>query len=307
MSALPDSTGNLFARRAPAFALPYVQLARLDRPAGWQLLLLPCWQSSLLASTANAAPPSWLHLLAFLVGAVAMRGAGSTYNDIVDREIDAKVERTRGRPLPSGRVSVTGARLFLVAQALVGLAAALLLPVNAIVIALSSLAIVAVYPFAKRFTSWPQAVLGLAFAWGALVGWVAIRGAVELPALLLYASAIAWTIGYDTIYAVQDQRDDPAAGVRSTARLFAGRLTQGVAICYALAFALAALAAARVGVGIAGWLGVAAFGAHLLWQLRALRADERVALKLFRSNRDAGLTMVAGFLLDAILRAGRLV
>ena len=307
MSALPDSTGNMFARRAPAFALPYVQLARLDRPAGWQLLLLPCWQSSLLAASAAGAPPNWQHLFAFLVGAVAMRGAGSTYNDIVDREIDAKVERTRGRPLPSGRVSVTGARLFLVAQALVGLAAALLLPLNAILLALASLAIVAVYPFAKRFTSWPQAVLGLAFAWGALVGWTAIRGAVEPPALLLYASAVVWTIGYDTIYAVQDQRDDPAAGVRSTARLFAGRLTQGVAICYALAFALAALALAGAGTGWAGWLGLAGYGAHLLWQTRTLQADESVALKLFRSNRDAGLLLAAGLLLDAILRAGRLV
>lgn len=307
MSALPDSTGNLFARRAPAFALPYVQLARLDRPAGWQLLLLPCWQSSLLASAASAAAPHWLHLLAFLIGAVAMRGAGSTYNDIVDREIDAKVERTRGRPLPSGRVSVAGARAFLVAQALVGLAAALLLPINAILLALASLAIVAVYPFAKRFTSWPQAVLGLAFAWGALVGWTAIRGAVELPALLLYASAIAWTIGYDTIYAVQDQRDDPAAGVRSTARLFAGRLTQGVAICYVVAFVLAAAALATAGAGWAGWLGLAGLGAHLLWQVRTLQADESVALKLFRSNRDAGLLLVAGLLFDAILRAGRLI
>lgn len=306
MSALPDSTGNLFARRAPAFALPYVQLARLDRPAGWQLLLLPCWQSSLLASAAGSAPPNWAHLLAFLVGAVAMRGAGSTYNDIVDREIDAKVERTRGRPLPSGRVSVGGARLFLAAQALVGLAAALALPANAILLALASLLIVAVYPFAKRFTSWPQAVLGLAFAWGALVGWAAIRGAAELPALLLYASAIAWTIGYDTIYAVQDQRDDPAAGVRSTARLFAGRLTQGVTICYALACGFAGAALAAAGAELAGWLGLVGYCAHLVWQTRVLKADESVALKLFRSNRDAGLLLVAGLLLDAVLRAGRL-
>lgn len=306
MSALPDSTGNIFARRAPAFALPYVQLARLDRPAGWQLLLLPCWQSSLLASGASGTAPNWVHLIAFLIGAVAMRGAGSTYNDIVDRDIDAKVERTRGRPLPSGRVSLTGARAFLAFQALIGLAAALVLPVMAILVAMTSLAIVAIYPFAKRFTSWPQAVLGLAFAWGALVGWVAIRGAIELPAILLYASAIAWTIGYDTIYAVQDQRDDPAAGVRSTARLFAGRLTQGVAICYVAAAGFAAAALASAHVGWAGWLGFLGFVAHLVWQTRRLKADESVALTLFRSNRDAGLLLAAGLLLDAILRAGRL-
>jgi 4-hydroxybenzoate polyprenyltransferase len=305
MSALPDSTGNVFARHAPAFALPYVQLARLDRPAGWQLLLLPCWQSSLLASVSIGAPPNWLHLFAFLVGAVAMRGAGSTYNDIVDREIDAKVERTRGRPLPSGRVSVAGARVFLVVETLVGLAAALLLPWGALLLAAASLVVVAIYPFAKRYTSWPQAVLGLAFAWGALVGWMAIRGSVGAPALLLYASAICWTIGYDTIYAVQDQRDDPAAGVRSTARLFAGRLKQGVAILYVATVILAAAALASVGVGPAAWLGLAGLAAHLFWQTRKLAADESVALALFRSNRDAGLLLAAGLALDAMIGAGR--
>jgi 4-hydroxybenzoate polyprenyltransferase len=305
-NALPDSTGNVFTRRAPAFALPYVQLARLDRPAGWQLLLLPCWQSSLLASVALGAPPNWAHLIALLVGAVAMRGAGSTYNDIVDREIDAKVERTRGRPLPSGRVSVRGAQIFLVAQALVGLAAALILPFKALALAAASLAIVALYPFAKRFTSWPQAVLGLAFAWGALVGWMAETGSLGAPALLLYAGAICWTIGYDTIYAVQDQKDDPAAGVRSTARLFAGRLKQGVAICYALALVFAAAALWRASVGLASWIGFAGYAAHLAWQLRRLNADESVALMLFRSNRDAGLLLAAGLLVDAALRTGAL-
>lgn len=305
MSALPDSTGNIFARRTPAFALPYVQLARLDRPAGWQLLLLPCWQSSLLASVASGAAPNWAHLLAFLIGAVAMRGAGSTYNDIVDREIDAKVARTRGRPLPSGRVSLRGARLFLVVQALAGLAAALALPGFAIAVAAASLVIVALYPFAKRFTSWPQAVLGLAFAWGALVGWAAMAGRIALPAILLYASAICWTIGYDTIYAVQDQRDDPAAGVRSTARLFGGRLKEAVAILYALTATLAAGALAAAGAGWASWLGLAGLAAHLVWQVRRLSADESVALALFRSNRDAGLLLVAGLLVDAILRSGR--
>jgi 4-hydroxybenzoate polyprenyltransferase len=305
MSALPDSTGNIFARRAPAFALPYVQLARLDRPAGWQLLLLPCWQSSLLASVALGQPPRWTHLIAFLVGAIAMRGAGSTYNDIVDRDIDAKVERTRGRPLPSGRVSVRQAQAFLVLQALVGLGAASVFSPFTIALGVASLAIVALYPFAKRFTSWPQAVLGLAFAWGALMGWAAQMESIGAPALLLYASAIFWTIGYDTIYAVQDQRDDPAAGVRSTARLFAGRLKQGVAICYALATMCAAAALGGVGAGLFSWLGLAACGAHLVWQARRLHADESVALALFRSNRDAGLLLAAGLLIDAVLRAGR--
>ena len=305
---LPDSVA-----RHPALALtplawrPYVQLARLDRPIGWWLLLLPCWWSSLLASGSLGQGPRPLHLLLFLVGAIAMRGAGSTYNDIIDRDIDARVARTRGRPIPSGRVAPKRAAAFLAAQCLVGLAVLLCFDRPAIIAGFASLVFVAVYPFAKRVTSWPQAVLGLAFAWGGLMGWVAVTGALAWPAVLLYAAAIAWTIGYDTIYAVQDERDDPAAGVLSTARLFGANVRLGVALFYALAVALAAAALILSHAGWLSWLGLTAFGAHLVWQLATLRSgDGARALRLFRSNRDAGLVLSAGLLLNS-LSAGPIV
>lgn len=303
---LPDAPArNLAERLAPPAALPYVQLARLDRPIGWQLLLAPCWWGSALASVAAGQPPDLLHLALFLVGAVAMRGAGSTYNDIVDRHIDARVERTRGRPLPSGRASLAGAWAFLALQALVGLAVVLAFDRFAIGVAFASLAIVAAYPFAKRVTSWPQAVLGLAFAWGALVGWAAGAGALAAPAFLLYAAAVLWTIGYDTIYAVQDQRDDPAAGVRSTARLFGARVREGVSLLYLGTVLLAAAALFSAGAGWPSYAGLTAMALHLVWQTRTLaqRQDPATALMLFRANRDAGLMLFAGIFLDALMRA----
>lgn len=303
---LPDAPPrNLAERLAPAAALPYVQLARLDRPIGWQLLLAPCWWGSALASVAGREAPNLAHLALFLIGAIVMRGAGSTYNDIVDREIDARVERTRGRPLPSGRASVAGAVAFLALQALIGLAVVLAFPPFAIAVALGSLAIVAAYPFAKRVTSWPQAVLGLAFAWGALVGWAAGRGDLAAPAFLLYAAAIAWTIGYDTIYAVQDRRDDPAAGVRSTARLFGERVREGVSALYLATVVLAFLALWRAGAGIPSYAGLTAMGLHLAWQTRTLAASQtpETALMLFRSNRNAGLLLFTGLFVDALARA----
>lgn len=302
---LPDAApASLAVRLAPPSLLPFVQLARLDRPIGWWLLLLPCWWSSALASVATGTPPNVLHLVLFLIGAMSMRGAGSTWNDIVDREIDAKVERTRGRPLPSGRVSVMAAQAFLVLQALVGLVVVLSFNRFAIATACASLVIVAIYPFAKRFTSWPQAVLGLAFAWGGLVGWAAHQGALALPAVLLYVCAIFWTIGYDTIYAVQDQRDDPAAGVKSTARLFGARVREGVSILYLVAVLFGAAALFTAGAGPLGFAGLLAFSLHLVWQTRKVEgADTATALRLFRSNRDAGLLFFAGIALDATVRA----
>ena len=303
---LPDAPPrNLAERLAPAAALPYVQLARLDRPIGWQLLLAPCWWGSALASVAGREAPNLLHLALFLIGAVAMRGAGSTYNDIVDRHIDARVERTRGRPLPSGRASLSGAWAFLALQALVGLAVVLAFERFTIAVALASLVIVAAYPFAKRVTSWPQAVLGLAFAWGALVGWAAGRGALAAPAFLLYAAAVAWTIGYDTIYAVQDRRDDPAAGVRSTARLFGARVREGVSLLYLVTVTLAFAALWSAGAGVASWAGLTAMALHLVWQTRTLgkNQDPATALRLFRANRDAGLLFFAGLFVDALARA----
>ena len=289
---------------APVAWRPFVQLARLDRPIGWWLLLLPCWWSSTLASVSLGEEPRLAHLLLFLIGAVAMRGAGSTYNDIIDRDIDAQVARTRARPIPSGRVSPKAAAAFLAGQCAIGLAVLLCFDRPAILTGLASLLIVAVYPFAKRVTSWPQAILGLAFAWGGLMGWVAVTGRLAAPAVLLYTAAIAWTVGYDTIYAVQDHRDDPAAGVLSTARLFGTRVKFGVGLFFALALCLVAGALAIAHAGIPSWLGLLAFAAHLAWQVTMLREhDGAVALKLFRSNRNAGLLLFGGLVLDALVNA----
>ncbi|MGE3643561.1 MAG: 4-hydroxybenzoate octaprenyltransferase [Beijerinckiaceae bacterium] len=293
-------------RFVPHGWIPFVQLARLDRPIGWWLLLLPCWWSAALAGLAQGRGPDPFHVVLFYVGAIVMRGAGATWNDIVDRKIDAGVERTRGRPLPSGRVSVKAAKIFLVAQALVG--ACVLFTFNRFAIAtgIASLAIVAIYPFMKRFTFWPQAVLGLAFAWGGLMGWAAAFGRLDAPAILIYACAIFWTIGYDTIYALQDSRDDAIVGVRSTARLFGGQVRQGVGFFYVLAAACAVAAVwlARPGAAglIAGQLAVAAFAVHLIWQWRQIApGDPKLALRLFRSNRDAGLIFFAGLALAGYL------
>lgn len=302
---LPDSVVRHPALRfAPAWATAYIQLARIDRPIGWWLLLLPCWQSSALAAAAAGGGPRYLHLLLFLIGAIAMRGAGSTYNDLVDRKIDAQVERTRGRPLPSGRVTPAQAKVFIVVQCVVGLAVLLAFrdPFT-IALGFASLLIVLVYPFMKRITSWPQAVLGLAFAWGGLMGWAAVFGSLAAPALLVYAAAIFWTIGYDTIYALQDIRDDAVAGVRSTARLFGDHVRGAVGLMYAISTVLSALAVHLSGVSPLAYAGVAAFAAHCAWQVATIApADKDRALRLFRSNRDAGLLLFAGFLATALLR-----
>ena len=293
---LPDARpASLVLRLTPDFALPFVQLARLDRPAGWQLLLAPCWQATALAGLALNRGPNLWHLVLFLVGAIAMRGAGCTYNDILDRKLDAGVERTRNRPLPSGRVSVRAAAVFLVAEALIGLAVLLSFNGFSIGLGIASLAIVAVYPMMKRVTSWPQAVLGLAFSWGALMGWAATFGSLALPPVLLYLSAFSWTIGYDTIYAMQDARDDAIVGIRSTARLFARNTRLGVGLFYAAAAALALAAILLAGGGWLAFIGWLAYTAHLGWQISRIEgADAPTALMLFRSNRDAGLLLFVG-------------
>ena len=305
--ALPDAAGDHpLWRHAPAALRPFVQLARLDRPIGWQLLLLPCWEGSALAAAALKQGPNVWHLMLFFIGAVTMRGAGSTYNDYVDREIDAKVERTRGRPLASGKVTPRAAWWFIVAQCLIGLA--VLLSFNAITIALALLSplIVLIYPFAKRFTSWPQAILGCAFAYGAPLGWTAATGSLSAPAILLYAAAVLWTIGFDTIYALQDLRDDAIAGVRSTARLFGAKVQPAVGALYCGSALAAALAVFTAGGGLFSYLGVAAYAAHLAWQTAQTREDvaPQTALALFRSNRDAGLLLFAGFFAQSL--AGRI-
>jgi 4-hydroxybenzoate polyprenyltransferase len=303
-AGLPDAGRPTLLRHAPYSWQPYIQLARLDRPIGWWLLLLPCWWASLLASVVRHAPPNLWHLALFLIGAVAMRGAGTTYNDFIDRNIDAKVERTRNRPLASSRVSPQAAMGFLAAQIFIGLAVLLCFNRFTILLAPASLAIVAIYPLMKRITFWPQAVLGLAFAFGALVGWAAEMGSLAWPAVLLYIGGICWTIGYDTIYALQDIEDDLIAGVKSTALRFGTRVREGVGAFYALAFgfigaALFAAGAAR-GFALLGWL---CLGAHFVWQIARLDpADGNLALKLFRSNRDAGLIFAAGLAAQALFQ-----
>jgi 4-hydroxybenzoate polyprenyltransferase len=304
LGRVADSTGNWVDRIAPLWTRPYLRLARLDRPIGSWLLLLPCWWSSALATVYAQQPlPNVSHLALFFAGAFAMRGAGCTWNDIVDRDLDALVERTRSRPIPSGQVSVKQAAIFLVLQALVGLLVLLQFNRFAIAVGIASLAIVAVYPFMKRFTYWPQIVLGLAFSWGALMGWAAAFGRLDLPALLLYAGAISWVIGYDTIYAHQDREDDALIGVKSTALLFGERTKPMLSVFYVLAVILIAASGALAHAGAIFAIGLAAFAVHLAWQVWRLDiANPEVCLMLFKSDRDAGLILFAGLVCDALLR-----
>jgi 4-hydroxybenzoate polyprenyltransferase len=300
-----DAIGNWVDTRAPVWSRPYLRLARLDRPIGSWLLLLPCWWSAALAS-ALARDISRLPIILalFFIGAFAMRGVGCTWNDITDRDLDAKVERTRSRPIPAGQVGVRQALAFLVAQALIGLAVLLQFNRFAIMTGIASLAIVAVYPFMKRITWWPQVVLGLAFSWGALMGFAVVLGRIGLPGLFLYAGSIAWVIGYDTIYAHQDAEDDALIGVKSTARLFGAQTHRALVLFYSLAAILIGVALTLSGAGIWAWIGLAAFVIHLGWQIARLRIDDpALCLRVFKSNRDAGLLLFAGLLLDALMRS----
>jgi 4-hydroxybenzoate polyprenyltransferase len=299
-----DATGNWVDTIAPAWTRPYLRLARLDRPIGSWLLLLPCWWSAALAAIADGrAGPSLVHVALFFVGAFAMRGAGCTWNDIVDRDLDASVERTRSRPIPSGQVSVSRAVGFLALQALIGLAVLVSFNWFTIGLGIASLAIVAVYPFMKRITYWPQIVLGMAFSWGALMGWAAAFSALALPPLLLYAGSIAWVIGYDTIYAHQDREDDALIGIKSTALLFGERTRPILGFFYALAVVLIGAAGHAAGAGVVFVIGLLAFAGHLAWQVGRLDInDPDRCLALFKSDRDAGLILFAGMLLDAFVR-----
>jgi len=300
-----DATGNWVDTHAPQWSRPYLRLSRLDRPIGSWLLLIPCWWSAALAAgVAHAIGRLPLVIALFFVGAFAMRGAGCTWNDITDRDLDAKVERTRSRPIPAGQVSVPQAFVFLVVQALIGLAVLLQFNRFAIMTGIASLVIVAVYPFMKRITWWPQIVLGLAFSWGAPMGFAVMLGRIDPTAVALYAGSIAWVIGYDTIYAHQDAEDDALIGVKSTARLFGARTQSALIVFYALAVVLIGAALALAGTGWPAWIGLAAFAAHLAWQIRRLQiGDPALCLRLFKSNRDAGLLLFAGLLADALMRA----
>src|ERR1700754_4318908 len=301
-----DSTGNWVDTHAPAWSRPYLRLSRFDRPIGSWLLLMPCWWSAALAAAISGHIKSLpLTIALFFVGAFVMRGAGCTWNDITDRDLDAKVERTRSRPIPAGQVSVTQAFIFLVAQALIGLAVLLQFNRFAILTGIASLIIVAIYPFMKRITWWPQVVLGLAFSWGALMGFAAEFSRIDAVALVLYAGSIAWVIGYDTIYAHQDAEDDALIGIKSTALLFGTNTRPALVFFYGLAVILIGVALWLGGVGVAAWIGLAAFAAHLVWQIVRLRiSDPALCLRIFKSNRDAGLLLFAGLLVDAVLRAG---
>ncbi len=290
--------GNWVDRFAPPVTRPFLRLSRADRPIGTWLLLIPCLWGIALAAMVDGFRLQDLWLVAGCsLGAFLMRGAGCTWNDITDRHIDAAVARTRSRPLPAGQVTPRAALVWMAVQA--GLAALILFSFNvtAIALGIGSLALVAIYPFAKRFTWWPQAFLGLAFNWGALLAYAAHSGTVTLPTILLYASGITWTLFYDTIYAHQDREDDALIGVKSTARLF-GRNTRrwllGFQIATVTLMAAAVMLAALPDRGMAamglGLAGVWAFGWHLTWQIGKLDIDDPAScLRVFHSNRDAGL------------------
>jgi 4-hydroxybenzoate polyprenyltransferase len=305
MSRVADATGNWVDTVAPQWSRPYLRLARLDRPIGSWLLLLPCWWSAALsADIARDIAPLPLNLVLFFIGAFVMRGAGCTWNDITDRDLDAMVERTRSRPIPAGEVSVEAALVFLVAQALIGLLVLLQFNRFAVATGIASLVIVAIYPFMKRITWWPQIVLGLAFSWGALMGFAVTFSRIDATALILYAGSISWVIGYDTIYAHQDAEDDALIGIKSTALLFAERTQAALVVFYGLAVVLIGVAFALAGVRYPAWIGLAAFAVQLAWQISRLDiGDPALCLKLFRSNRDAGLLLFAGLVIDALIGA----
>jgi len=304
ITRVADATGNWVDTLAPSWSRPYLRLARLDRPIGSWLLLMPCWWAAALsAGIAHQLNRLPLDIALFFIGAFAMRGAGCTWNDITDRDLDARVERTRSRPIPAGQVSVKQALVFLVLQSLIGLAVLLQFNNFAVATGIASLIIVAIYPFMKRITWWPQIVLGLAFSWGALMGFAVTFGRLGVTAFVLYAGSIAWVIAYDTIYAHQDIEDDALIGVKSTARLFGERTHQALMVFYGLAVVLIGAALVLAGVGLAGWIGLAAFAAHLAWQISRLRiGDSALCLRLFKSNRDAGLLLFVGLLIDALIR-----
>ena len=292
---LPDATAaNWVDRHAPAALKPWLKLGRFDRPAGIWLLMLPGWSGIALAGAMRGElPDGWL-LAAFLAGAALMRAAGCAYNDIVDRDIDAKVARTAGRPIPSGQISVRQAWLFIAGCCGLSLAILLTLPALAVGLGVGSLALVAAYPFMKRITWWPQAWLGLTFNWGALLGYAAATGHLGWPALLLYVGGLFWTLGYDTIYAVQDLEDDALAGVKSSARRLGGSVPRAVAGFYllALGFALAAGWQAHLGWGF--YALALLYAVRLLDQARKVRLDQpMLALRLFKSNAWAGLILFA--------------
>ncbi len=297
---------NWVDRSAPPFAKPYLRLARVDRPVGTWLLLWPGWWAlALAASRPGAETDGWAlfglpnpaFLILFGIGAIAMRGAGCTYNDIVDRKYDAQVERTRGRPLPSGAVSVVRASAFLVLLGLIGLAVLLTFNTFTIALGAASLLLIAGYPFMKRITWWPQVWLGLAFNYGALLGWAAATGGLSAAPVVLYLAGIAWTLGYDTIYAHQDKEDDALLGVKSSALKLGAATRPWLFAFYGVAAALLALAGALAGLAWPFYVGLAAAAAQLAWQAATLDTDSRAdCLAKFGSNTWVGAIVFASII-----------
>ncbi|MEX2642700.1 MAG: 4-hydroxybenzoate octaprenyltransferase [Acetobacterales bacterium] len=294
LQAIPGDAqaGGCVDRFVPPSLQPYLRLARIDRPIGWWLLLFPCWWGAALA--ADGTLPSAWPLLLFLIGAIAMRGAGCTVNDLADRDIDRMVARTRGRPLASGTLSARQALAFLALQLAVGLAVLLQFNGTTILLGFAVMPLVLAYPFMKRVTWWPQLFLGLTFNWGALVGWAAVRGALDAPAILLYLAGIAWTLGYDTVYAHQDKEDDALIGVRSSALRLGRATVPFLFVAYGVTLALMAGAGERAGLHPAFFAGLALAGAQLAWQALTVRTDDPAdCLEKFKSNRWFGWSVLA--------------
>jgi 4-hydroxybenzoate polyprenyltransferase len=290
MTDIPS--GDWVDRCAPAAWRPYLRLARLDRPIGTWLLLLPGWWSVALATSGW---PDWRLMALFGVGAMAMRGAGCTLNDIADRDFDARVARTRTRPIVSGAVSVRQAIAFMALEVAIGGAVLLSFNRAAILLGILVLVLVATYPFMKRITYWPQFFLGLNFNWGALLGWAAVRGDLQWPAALLYAGGICWTLGYDTIYAHQDKDDDALIGVKSSALALGARTRPFLFIFYAAATALWAATGVCAGLRWPFWIGLALAAIQMLWQVATVDIDDSAdCLAKFRSNRIVGWALLLG-------------
>ena len=301
-SPIPDAPRkNWVDRFAPQKLRPWLWLMRADRPIGVWLLLWPCWWSVALASRAIDVFPDPVLLLLFAIGAFAMRSAGCIYNDILDRDIDAKVARTQARPLASGQISVKSAMVLIVALCLVGLAVLIQFNLFAICLGFASVGIVLIYPLMKRVTFWPQAFLGLAFSWGALMGWAAIFGSVALAPLILYGAAVAWTIGYDTIYAHQDKEDDEVIGLKSTALRFGDHTARWLSLFYGITWGGLAFSGWLVGAGLLFFIGMLLAGAHLIWQIVTLDIDDsQNCLDRFRSNHGFGAIVFFALVLDII-------
>ena len=298
-SASDIRSGDWVDRTLPPPAIPYARLMRLDRPIGTWLLLLPCWWGTLAA--AGVAGTDGLELLRLVVlfgiGALVMRGAGCTINDLWDRRIDQKVARTRTRPIASGVISIPQALTFLALQMLIGLGVLLQLGERAIELGLAVVALIVVYPLMKRVTFWPQLFLGLAFNWGVPVGWASVTGGLGWPVLAFYVAGVFWTLGYDTVYAHQDKRDDAMIGVKSSALLLGASSRFWISGFYATTTGLLALGCWLAGLGWPAWLGVAGIALHFAWQSRSMDLDNPVdCLRIFKSNRNAGLIFCAGLL-----------